>query len=140
MNKNRFLSYGFTLIELLIATVIIGILIAISVPTYLRTAEQAMGTKAMENLKNILTAQMIHMAELEAFTADRALLNTYSPIGPDDADWNYTIASPTTSTFTATATRTIPNNPAYNGLTIIIDENSNITGTGIGANGTYPPP
>ncbi len=131
MNKNRLLPLGFTLIELLIATIIIGVLVAISVPLYLRHAEQAMGAKALENINNIFNAEMLYMADNETFTQDRDVLNTYSPIGPDDADWTYGITA-TQTTFIITAVRTSPN-AAYNGLTISMDEESNITGV------PYPP-
>ncbi len=132
MNKNRFSFSGFTFIELLIATIIIGVLIAISVPAYLRHTEQAKGAKALENIQNIFNAEMIYMAENESFSADRAVLNTYSPIGPDDSDWAYSIAA-TQSTFTITATRICPNNLNYNNLTITMNEDSVITGV------PYPP-
>ncbi len=131
MNKNRFSFSGFTLMELLIATIIIGVLVAISIPLYLKNAEKAMGAKALENLQNIFNAEMLYMAENETFTNNRAVLSTYSAIGPDDADWTYGITA-TQSTFLITATRTSPN-PTYNGLTITMDESSNITGV------PYPP-
>ena len=131
MHKNRFLSSGFTLIELLIAAIIISILVAISIPMYLENTEQAMGAKAYENLQNIFNAQMIYMVDNETFTANRATLNTYSLIGPDDADWTYGITA-TQSTFIATAVRTSPN-ATYNGNTISMNEQSIINPT------SYPP-
>ena len=131
MNKHRFPVCGFTIVELLITTIIIGVLIAISVPMYLRHAEQAMGAKALENINNIFNAQMIYVVDNETFTNNRAVLNTYSPIGPDDADWGYSITA-TQDTFIITATRTSPN-ATYNGNTITMNEQSTINPL------TYPP-
>ena len=122
MTKKSLFRSGFTLIELIVATIIIAVLLAVSVPMYLVQAERAMGAKAKENLQNIFNAQMIYMAENETFTANRAELNSYAPIGPDDADWAYDIGA-TQTTFTATALRTSPN-PLYNGRTISINNDS----------------
>ena len=120
--------------ELVIATIIIGILIAISVPMYLVQAERAMGAKALENLQNIFNAEMMYMTDNESFTDVRTTLGSYCVIGPDDADWTYGIVADQT-TFTATALRTSPN-ATYDGLTITMDQNSTIGGTG---GYPYPP-
>lgn len=125
MIKYRFKPAGFTLTELVIATIIIAILLGVSIPMYLAQAERAMGAKAKENLQNIFNAQMIYVIDNETFTIDRAVLETYSPIGPDNVDWTYVIGA-TQTTFTATATRTSPN-PLYNGRTISMTEESIIT-------------
>ena len=135
MNKNRFLL-GFSLLELLVVVLIIGVLVGISVPLYLRNAEQAMGAKALENLQNFFNAEMMFMVDNETFTGVRADLESYSPIGPDDADWMYVINAPAQDTFIATAIRTSPN-ASYNTLQISINEDSVITYPG-GAD-SYPP-
>lgn len=115
----------------MVATIIIGVLIAISVPLYLRHAEQAMGAKALENIKNIFNAEMMYMVDNQTFTADRAALNRYSFIGPNDAEWTYGITA-TQTTFIITAVRTSLNS-AYNGLQISMNQSSVITGV------PYPP-
>lgn len=135
MRKLRPLKNGFTLIELMVAVIIIGVLVGISVPLYLRHAEQAMGAKALENLKNIVNAEMMYVVDNETFTANMAELNSYVAIGPNDADWSYGVTANQT-TFDATAVRTSPN-ALYNGLQISIDQDSIITFPG-GAD-SYPP-
>ncbi len=47
---------GFTLIELLVVMIIIAILMAVAVPTFLRQKQSAIGTKAKANIKTIVTA------------------------------------------------------------------------------------
>jgi type IV pilus assembly protein PilA len=47
---------GFTLIELLVVMIIIAILMAVAVPTFLKQKQNAVGTKAKANIKQIVTA------------------------------------------------------------------------------------
>lgn len=121
--KKKSCNYtGFTLVELIVTILIIAVLLGVSIPMYLVQMERAMGAKAKENLQNIFNAEMVYMAEHETFTANRADLETYGPIGPDDADWTYGIGA-TQTTFTATAIRTSPNGQ-YDGNTITMNQDS----------------
>ena len=61
---------GFTLIELLIVVVIIGILAAIAVPTYLSQQNKAKDTAAKAQLRTAATAQQLYFAEEDTYTDD----------------------------------------------------------------------
>ena len=128
IKKYRF-SAALTLVELMIACLVIGVLVAITVPIYLKHAETSMGSKALENLQNIFNAQTTYMNDHETFTSNRADLNSYVSIAPDDADWVFSIVS-TQTTFTATATR---QRGSYTGSMLTINQDSVITGI------PYPP-
>ena len=86
---------GFTLVELMIVVLIVAILIAIAIPTFLGQRKEAQDSAAKSNLRNALTTEKaIYAGGLQAFTDDLDLLNSVEP-----SLFNVTAASPAVNTF-----------------------------------------
>ncbi len=65
---------GFTLVELLVVVSIIGVLAAISIPTYIGQQDRAKDTAAQAQLRTAATAQQLHYAEKDAYADDAEAL------------------------------------------------------------------
>jgi prepilin-type N-terminal cleavage/methylation domain-containing protein len=104
---------GFTLLELLIVVVIIAILASIALPGYIRAAEKARASEALQLLGAIRSAQNRYKAQSDAnaFTSVISDLDTEMPTGGTRA-WG---ASPTLNATTAVFTR---NAGVYTGQTL----------------------
>lgn len=75
---------GFTLIELMVVVLVIGALVAIAVPTFLKSHDNAKGRAAQSNARSALSAVKTFHAENEAYwlTSDahtRTLLQAAEP-------------------------------------------------------------
>jgi type IV pilus assembly protein PilA len=71
---------GFTLIELMVVVLIIAILIAIAIPTFLGLRTRAQDRAAQADLRNALTAAKAIYTDDEAYTnADAAALDAVEP-------------------------------------------------------------
>ncbi len=68
---------GFTLIELLVVVVIIGVLAAIAIPTYVGQQDKAKDTAAQAQLRTAATAQQLFYAEEDLYADDVEELGAY---------------------------------------------------------------
>src|SRR5438270_2942190 len=57
---------GFTLIELMVVVLIIAILIAIAIPTFLGARQRAQDKQAQSNIRNALTRSEEYTSELQS--------------------------------------------------------------------------
>ncbi len=92
MPKNN--DRGFTLVELMIVVLIVAILVAIAIPTFLGQRKSAEDAAAKSGLRNALTTEKAYFAGAEAFTADLDVLSEIEP-----SLFNVTGASPAVNTF-----------------------------------------
>lgn len=73
---------GFTLIELMVVVLIIAILIAIAIPTFLGMRERAWDADAKSNLRNGLSAAVTYFTDNESYVSmDATALNlSHAPV------------------------------------------------------------
>src|SRR4051794_37205994 len=72
---------GFTLIELMVVVLIIAILLAIAIPTFLGARKKAQDRAAQSNLRNALTAEKTFYTDNQVYTANSA--SDIAPIEPN---------------------------------------------------------
>jgi len=65
---------GFTLIELMVVVLIIAILIAIAIPTFLGARRRAQDRQAQSNIRNALLAEKTYYTDKQAYTSTSASL------------------------------------------------------------------
>jgi type IV pilus assembly protein PilA len=70
---------GFTLIELMVVVLIIAILIAIAIPTFLGARTRAQDRQAQSNLRNAFAAEKVVYTDNQVFTTDAATLSGIEP-------------------------------------------------------------
>ena len=112
---------GFTLVEVLIVVIIIGILAAIGIPQFSASIEKAKGGEARAGLGHIQTGEKVYYAENETYTTALGNLD----ITLTQRFWAFTIASPTATTYTATATRS---GGTRSGQTITMNQAGTVSG------------
>jgi type IV pilus assembly protein PilA len=74
--KSALLCGGFTLIELLVVIIIVGVLSAIALPSYLNQAAKARGSEAKSGLGAMNRSQQSYRLENNTFATNRTLLDT----------------------------------------------------------------
>ncbi|MDO8602954.1 MAG: prepilin-type N-terminal cleavage/methylation domain-containing protein [Candidatus Omnitrophota bacterium] len=116
MNKK-----GFTLVEVLIVVIIIGILSAIGIPQFAASIEKAKGGEARAGLGHIQTGEKVYFAESEYYTTVLSDLD----ITLSQQYWTFTIATLSSTTYTATATRS---GGTHTGETLTMDQAGTISG------------
>jgi type IV pilus assembly protein PilA len=77
---------GFTLVELMVVVLIIAILVAIAIPTFLGARSSAQDRAAQSNLRNALTAEKVFYVDNEVYTGDVAAGGALESIEPS-IDW-----------------------------------------------------
>jgi prepilin-type N-terminal cleavage/methylation domain-containing protein len=77
---------GFTLIELMMAVSILGVLIAIVIPTVLGFRASAQDRRAHSDLRNVLLAEKMYWLENSVYTDTEAEIEALRPGSPIDAD------------------------------------------------------
>ena len=77
---------GFTLIELMVVVLIIAILIAIAIPTFLGMRRRAQDRAAQSNLRNGITAAKAYFTDGETFTNFSADLDGTDPAAEGAGD------------------------------------------------------
>jgi type IV pilus assembly protein PilA len=79
MARRRSEEEGFTLIELMVVVLIIAILIAIAIPTFLGARQRAQNRSAQSNMRNALTAEKTTYTDTQVYTATSATLTAIEP-------------------------------------------------------------
>ena len=77
---------GFTLIELMVVVLIIAILLAIAIPTFLGSRAKAQDRAAQSNLRNALTAEKTYYTDGQTYTTDASALKAVEPNLPWGTD------------------------------------------------------
>ena len=99
---------GFTLVELMVVVMIIAILMAIAIPTFLNSRKRAQDSAAKSNVRNGLAAALAVFSEDQIYPATTALMLT--KLAAEEPSLNFVITASTSpkmiSVFTDAGTAT----------------------------------
>jgi type IV pilus assembly protein PilA len=70
---------GFTMVELLVTVLVIGILIAIGLPTFLGARSRAQDRHTQEDLRVAFTAEQAYYSDTVTYTANGTLMTAIEP-------------------------------------------------------------
>ncbi len=129
---------GFTLIELMVVVLIIAILIAIAIPTFLGLRRRAQDRAAQSNLRNGITAAKAYFTDAETYvgfnaaagTATEPSLNWIDGDGPGAAPPARTVA---VDTGEVTASYVKLGALSASGTYFCVQDNAGVNGFGDGA-------
>jgi prepilin-type N-terminal cleavage/methylation domain-containing protein len=101
---------GWSLTEVMVVLTMIGVLLAISAPSFHRSVEQSRADVAAANLRAIWSAQRVYWLEYRTYAASLSVLESLDLVDPAvvsaTTTYVYAIQSADDSTFSASATRT----------------------------------
>lgn len=107
INKRR-QDQGFTLIELLVVIIIIGILSAIALPSFLSQANKAKQTEAKQYISSLNKGTQAYYAENTKFTTDVGVLGL--GLKTDTTNYTYTLSDGGTGTNGGSTSAATPKN------------------------------
>ena len=120
---------GFTLTELMVVTTLIGVMAAMSVPSFQRAVEQSRVDIAVANLRAVWAAERLYWLEHRAYAPDLTSLQAFGLLDPavvtTTLGYVYAVQAAAENTFTAAATRAGSN--AWTGA-LVVDDSGALSG------------